>query len=145
MKEKFKAQKRALKKKRKQRRRQLRRIAEGRAEDGTDTDATDSDANDSDTDTDTDSDSDASDDEDLGEKMKDFDKNTNAVATKDDKLRTTTRNLRIREDTAKYLLNLDVNSAFYDPKSRSMRQNPLAHLKEDEQGNFRGDNYVRNA
>jgi len=144
MKEKFKAQKRALKKKRKQRRRQLRRIAEGRAEDGgdTDTDATD---NDSDTDTDTDSDSDASDDEDLGEKMKDFDKNTNAVATKDDKLRTTTRNLRIREDTAKYLLNLDVNSAFYDPKSRSMRQNPLAHLKEEEQGSFRGDNYVRNA
>jgi pre-mRNA-processing factor SLU7 len=145
MKEKFKAQKKALKKKRKQRRRQLRRIAEGRAEDGTDTDATDSDANDSDTDTDTDSDSDASDDEDLGEKMKDFEKNTNAVATKDDKLRTTTRNLRIREDTAKYLLNLDVNSAFYDPKSRSMRQNPLAHLKEEEQGIFRGDNYVRNA
>ena len=26
------------------------------------------------------------------------------------------RNLRIREDTAKYLLNLDVNSAYYDPK-----------------------------
>lgn len=145
MKEKFKAQKKALKKKRKQRRKQLRRIAEGRAEDGTDTDGTDSDAGDSDTDTDTDSDSDASDDEDLGEKMKDFDKNTTSVATKDDKLRTTTRNLRIREDTAKYLLNLDVNSAFYDPKSRSMRQNPLAHLKDEEQGTFRGDNYVRNA
>lgn len=144
MKEKFKAQKRALKKKRKQRRRMLRRQAEGRDLDGTDTDATDTD-NDSDTDTDTDSDSDASDDEDLGEKMKDFDKNTNAVATKDDKLRTTTRNLRIREDTAKYLLNLDVNSAFYDPKSRSMRQNPLAHLKDEEQGAFKGDNYVRNA
>jgi hypothetical protein len=28
------------------------------------------------------------------------------------------RNLRIREDTAKYLLNLDVNSAYYDPKTR---------------------------
>jgi hypothetical protein len=28
------------------------------------------------------------------------------------------RNLRIREDIAKYLLNLDVNSAHYDPKSR---------------------------
>jgi len=145
MREKFKAQKKALKKKRKQRRRQLRRIAEGRNEDGTDTDASDTDNADSDTDTDTDSDTDASDDEDLGEKMKDFEKNTNAVATKDDKLRTTTRNLRIREDTAKYLLNLDVNSAFYDPKSRSMRQNPLAHLKEEEQGAFRGDNYVRNA
>lgn len=31
------------------------------------------------------------------------------------------RNLRIREDTAKYLLNLDVNSAYYDPKSRPGR------------------------
>merc|ERR1712232_1461335 len=93
--------------------------------------------------TDTDSDSDASDDEDLGEKMKDFDKNTAAVAAKDDKLRTTTRNLRIREDTAKYLLNLDVNSAYYDPKSRSMRENPLKHLKDEDQGSFRGDNWVR--
>lgn len=35
------------------------------------------------------------------------------------------RNLRIREDTAKYLLNLDVNSAHYDPKTRSMREDPL--------------------
>ncbi len=34
------------------------------------------------------------------------------------------RNLRIREDTAKYLLNLDPNSAYYDPKSRSMREDP---------------------
>lgn len=34
-------------------------------------------------------------------------------------------NLRIREDTAKYLLNLDVNSAYYDPKTRSMREDPL--------------------
>lgn len=145
LKEKMKAQKRALKKKRKQRRRQLRRQAEGRDTDtGTDTGG-DSDAGDSDTDTDTDSDSDASDDEDLGEKMKDFDKSTATVATKDDKLRTTTRNLRIREDTAKYLLNLDVNSAFYDPKSRSMRDDPLKHLKEEEKGNFRGDNFVRHA
>ncbi len=33
---------------------------------------------------------------------------------------TSTRQLRIREDTAKYLLNLDVNSAKYDPKTRTM-------------------------
>ena len=33
---------------------------------------------------------------------------------------TSTRNLRLREDTAKYLLNLDLESAKYDPKSRSM-------------------------
>ena len=33
---------------------------------------------------------------------------------------TSTRNLRLREDTAKYLVNLDLDSAKYDPKSRSM-------------------------
>ena len=33
---------------------------------------------------------------------------------------TSTRNLRIREDTANYLLNLDLDSAKYDPKTRSM-------------------------
>ncbi|KAL2351549.1 Pre-mRNA splicing Prp18-interacting factor-domain-containing protein [Cryomyces antarcticus] len=33
---------------------------------------------------------------------------------------TSTRNLRLREDTAKYLLNLDLDSAHYDPKTRSM-------------------------
>jgi hypothetical protein len=38
--------------------------------------------------------------------------------------RVTVKNLRIREDTAKYLLNLDVDSSHYDPKTRSMRENP---------------------
>ncbi|KAL8873360.1 MAG: hypothetical protein Q9174_001162 [Haloplaca sp. 1 TL-2023] len=33
---------------------------------------------------------------------------------------TATRNLRLREDTAKYLLNLELDSAKYDPKTRSM-------------------------
>lgn len=33
---------------------------------------------------------------------------------------TATKQLRIREDTAKYLLNLDLDSAKYDPKTRSM-------------------------
>ncbi|UKK02652.2 splicing factor [Theileria orientalis] len=60
---------------------------------------------------------------------------------KDDKTRTTTRNLRIREDTAKYLINLDVNSAFYDPKSRSMREDPLAGVN----SYFKGDNYYFNS
>jgi pre-mRNA-processing factor SLU7 len=46
----------------------------------------------------------------------------------DTKTRITVRNLRIREDTAKYLLNLDPESAHYDPKTRSMRDNPLKHL-----------------
>merc|ERR1712087_816708 len=30
-------------------------------------------------------------------------------------MKVTARNLRIREDTAKYLRNLDLNSAYYDP------------------------------
>ena len=34
----------------------------------------------------------------------------------------TVRNLRIREDTAKYFRNLDLSSAYYDPKTRSMRR-----------------------
>lgn len=33
---------------------------------------------------------------------------------------TSTRQLRLREDTAKYLLDLDLDSAKYDPKTRSM-------------------------
>lgn len=53
--------------------------------------------------------------------------------------------LRIREDTAKYLINLDVNSAFYDPKTRSMRQDPTLALPEDrkEKIDFRGENIAR--
>ncbi|PSC70199.1 Pre-mRNA-splicing factor SLU7 [Micractinium conductrix] len=52
------------------------------------------------------------------------------------------RNLRIREDTAKYLLNLDTNSAYYDPKSRSMREDPQPD-KDPSQKTFYGDNFVR--
>ena len=51
----------------------------------------------------------------------------------DPKTRTTVRNLRIREDTAKYLYNLDANSAFYDPKTRSMRENPFKNAKDPTQ------------
>lgn len=46
----------------------------------------------------------------------------------DTKTRITVRNLRIREDTAKYLINLDPSSAYYDPKTRSMRDNPLKNV-----------------
>jgi pre-mRNA-processing factor SLU7 len=42
----------------------------------------------------------------------------------DPRKRTITRELRIREDTAKYLLNLDPNSATYSGKSRTMSENP---------------------
>lgn len=49
---------------------------------------------------------------------------------------------RIREDTAKYLLNLDTESAYYDPKTRSMRENPLKDKASDDVP-FAGDNFVR--
>uniref|UniRef100_A0A182NND6 Pre-mRNA-splicing factor SLU7 n=1 Tax=Anopheles dirus TaxID=7168 RepID=A0A182NND6_9DIPT len=60
----------------------------------------------------------------------------------DSKQRITVRNLRIREDTAKYLRNLDPNSAYYDPKTRSMRDNPTPLLKPEET-EFAGENFVR--
>ncbi|CAH1257821.1 SLU7 [Branchiostoma lanceolatum] len=60
----------------------------------------------------------------------------------DSKRRITVRNLRIREDTAKYLLNLDPNSAYYDPKTRSMRENPYMN-KHLEEVSYAGDNFVR--
>jgi hypothetical protein len=46
----------------------------------------------------------------------------------DAKTRITVRNLRIREDTAKYLINLDPESAYYDPKTRSMRDAPVKNV-----------------
>ena len=58
--------------------------------------------------------------------------------------RYTVRNLRIREDTAKYLRNLDLSSAHYDPKTRSMRKNPYEGTgKSQEEVDFAGDNFVR--
>ncbi|PIA42117.1 hypothetical protein AQUCO_02100167v1 [Aquilegia coerulea] len=54
----------------------------------------------------------------------------------------TVRNLRIREDTAKYLLNLDLNSAHYDPKTRSMREDPLPDSDPHEKF-YQGDNQHR--
>ncbi|CAB3397378.1 unnamed protein product [Caenorhabditis bovis] len=63
----------------------------------------------------------------------------------DSRTRITVRNLRIREDTAKYLYNLAENSPYYDPKSRSMRENPFAGVagKELEAAKFAGDNFIR--
>ncbi|RZC81075.1 hypothetical protein C5167_043652 [Papaver somniferum] len=54
----------------------------------------------------------------------------------------TVRNLRIREDTAKYLYNLDVNSAYYDPKTRSMREDPNPDSDPNEKF-YEGDNKHR--
>lgn len=62
----------------------------------------------------------------------------------DSRTRITVRNLRIREDTAKYLYNLDPESAYYDPKSRAMRENPFEPLgKKPEEAPFGGDNFKR--
>ncbi|KAL1122439.1 hypothetical protein AAG570_002770 [Ranatra chinensis] len=60
----------------------------------------------------------------------------------DSKQRITVRNLRIREDTAKYLRNLDPNSAYYDPKTRSMRDNPYGNNLTEEV-DYAGENFVR--
>lgn len=66
----------------------------------------------------------SSDESDDGEEER-YAEGADAVGQKvDTKTRITVRNLRIREDTAKYLLNLNPESAYYDPKTRSMRENP---------------------
>ncbi|KAI9193260.1 Pre-mRNA splicing Prp18-interacting factor-domain-containing protein [Polychytrium aggregatum] len=61
----------------------------------------------------------------------------------DTKRRTTVRTLRIREDTAKYLHNLDINSAYYDPKTHAMRDDPTKDRGSDSVTTFAGDNFSR--
>jgi len=51
----------------------------------------------------------------------------------------TSKSLQIGDDYSKYLLNLALNSAYYDGKSRSMRENP----NPGSQSTFRGDNFNR--
>ena len=81
------------------------------------------------------------DEEDEDKYAEDFDMPGTKV---DSKQRITVRNLRIREDTAKYLRNLDPNSAHYDPKTRSMRTNPYQGTgKKPEEVDFAGENFVR--
>lgn len=53
-----------------------------------------------------------------------------------------TKNLRIREDLPKYLRNLDPESAFYDPKSRSMRENPYYNRDIITYDDYIGDNFI---
>lgn len=61
---------------------------------------------------------------------------------RDPKVRTAVRNLRQREDVAKYLRNLDPNSAVYNAKSRTMKDNPNPDFHESLQ-TFKGDNWVK--
>mmetsp|Transcript_727 Transcript_727/g.1291 ORF Transcript_727/g.1291 Transcript_727/m.1291 type:complete len:554 (-) Transcript_727:263-1924(-) len=94
-------------------------------------------------------DDDDDDDEEDDEKMnevdaKDFGSVAKRVRTAGGGASGTVRNLRIREDTAKYLLNLDITSAHYDPKTRSMREDPTPHMPASEKF-FAGDNFVRHS
>lgn len=76
-------------------------------------------------------------------KIGDFENNTDIPVTKKDpKTKTTIRNLRIREDPAKYLFNLDDTSAHYDAKTRAMRENPNPTVDPEKQV-FKGDNAYR--
>lgn len=75
--------------------------------------------------------------EDEDEDADKYAESADAVGQKlDTKTRITVRNLRIREDTAKYLINLDPSSAYYDPKTRSMRDNPLQNVPPEEVRSF---------
>ncbi|GAW81920.1 step II splicing factor [Plasmodium gonderi] len=72
---------------------------------------------------------------------------SNNNMNKNEKNRNVARNLRIREDTAKYLYNLSLNSAFYDPKSRSMREDPFANIRKnlgEDENYYKGENYYNN-
>lgn len=73
------------------------------------------------------SDSDSSEDEDPDKQKGQQEE----FVTKDPKVRTAVHNLRQREDTAKYLRNLDPTSAVYDGKSRIMKDNPNPNLPEE--------------
>lgn len=78
-----------------------------------------------DTDADTDDESGGDDPEEKMDESEQLNVGTKMNANRNGGAKMSVRNLRIREDTAKYLLNLDVNSAYYDPKTRSMREAPL--------------------
>mmetsp|Transcript_8287 Transcript_8287/g.9744 ORF Transcript_8287/g.9744 Transcript_8287/m.9744 type:complete len:669 (-) Transcript_8287:193-2199(-) len=101
---------------------------------------------DSDSDSDYDSDAGSDSEEEFVQRDEDARVHTSRLARQGGvggaQMKVTARNLRIREDTAKYLRNLDPNSAYYDPKSRSMRDNPNPDL-ENEENPFAGDNFAR--
>jgi len=99
---------------------------EGKYDSSSDTDVADTDT-DTDTDTDNDTDNEEEEEQEDLDDTKDTRDDGTLVQTRADQNkfttnRTTARNLRIREDTAKYLRNLNIHSAYYDPKTRSMRE-----------------------
>ena len=111
-----------------------------------DKDKDDKNITDSDSDSDYDSDEGSDSDDEFVQRDEDAKVHTSRLARQGgvggQQMKVTARNLRIREDTAKYLRNLDPNSAYYDPKSRSMRDNPNPELDPKEAA-FVGDNFAR--
>lgn len=108
-----------------------------------------SDGSDSDSDSDSDYDSDEDDEDDEREFIakdkdaRDFQsRQARQGGVGGNELKVTVRNLRIREDTPKYLRNLDLESAHYDPKARSMRANPFPNENPEDLA-FAGDNFIR--
>jgi pre-mRNA-processing factor SLU7 len=65
------------------------------------------------------------------------------VVDQDPRVRTMNRDLRNREDTAKYLWNLDPNSASYSGKSRTMNENPNPDNVPTNRQFFKGDNLAK--
>lgn len=149
-------QEEALKQLQRKQEKEAARLAKQSAEEGVngagaahgDDETGDDTASDSDSDSDSDGDGDDSDEEDRELILKDDDQRDfqSRMARQGGvggaQMKTTQRNLRIREDTPKYLRNLDLNSAFYDPKARSMRSNPLPNENPEDLA-FAGDNFVR--
>jgi len=105
-------------------------------------------SSDSGSDSDSDSDAGSSDDEETDFKEKDEDavdfqgREARQGGLGGAGMKVTVRNLRIREDTPKYLRNLDLNSAFYDGKTRSMRANPHPDQNPEDLA-YAGDNFAR--
>jgi pre-mRNA-processing factor SLU7 len=123
------------------------RAAKGGNGSGDNQDNQKKDANsDSDSDLDSDAGSDDDSDDEFVQRDEDDKVHTSRLARQGGvggaQMKVTARNLRIREDTAKYLRNLDLNSAYYDPKSRSMRDNPNPEIAPEE-SQFAGDNFTR--
>lgn len=56
---------------------------------------------------------------------------------------TSTRQLRLREDTAKYLLDLNPDSAKYDPKTRSMDTTSQTLTKANQSSDLASEGFVR--
>lgn len=88
-------------------------------------------------------DTDSSDSDDEEEDEAKYADKAGMIAKFDAKNRVSVRNLRIREDRAKYLINLDPSSAHYDAKTRTMRADPFKGTSKEGSSEFKGENFIR--